>query len=114
MTKYEMTKIAKQYGLTFKEMVRLVIIKSEIKLDQKFEQGDGKRLKHGFNWDIKTRELSSYESLHDKGFITTSLCTLTEKGLNFPFDMGAIAFIGGCDDEDVLSRTKYRYDVKGA
>ena len=101
-----MTKIAKNYGLTFKEMVRLVIIKSEIKRDQKFENGNGVQLINGFNPSIEGRELACYESLCDKGFISDCLSKLTGKGLDFPFDMGAISFIGGCYDEDVLDRIK--------
>jgi hypothetical protein len=102
MTKAQLTDIAVTNGLTFKEIIKLIILKSEILHAEKFDANTTKEIE--FNWDMSSPELNMYTAMELKGLVAFNLTkvSVTEKGWAMPLDMGPIAFINGCDDNDVL------------
>lgn len=100
MTKYKFNKIAEKYGLTFKEAINLVAIKSEVMRNEKFEARDWFYI----NSNLTGREINRFVSLREKGFInlTNNKISMDSKGNEFPLNMGAISYVDSYDDEDIL------------
>ena len=100
MNKSKFSSIAKKWDLTFKEAINLVAIKSEVMRSEKFDDQDWFYI----NSDMGKRQYNKFESLKNKGFIdmTNDKVAMNHKGNEFPLHIGAVSYLGGFDDEDIL------------
>jgi hypothetical protein len=103
MTKYELTKIAREAGITFKQAIRLIALKGEIAQRAKFEGDTSGGLE--LNCSMRRKERDSFDALATAGMIELDgeFATVTDKGRELP-SIGAIAFLGSFADADVLDR----------
>lgn len=108
MTPSDFDRIARQNGLTRKQLVKLSLCQAEIYHRIRFcglENSPESRFDLA---DIPSRELRTLNILHERGLISigpgkSKAVGITEQGWRIPCNAGATVFPMGCDDSDIIA-----------
>jgi len=105
MTPSEFSRIARDNGLTRKELVKLSLCQSEIYHGIRFGNLADAPDSHFAMGSLRTAEQNTLARLAKKGFIDIDdnhQVKVTTLGWTVPCNAGASIYIGGCSDLDVI------------
>jgi hypothetical protein len=97
--------VAKNNGLTRKELVTLSLCQSQIYHSIKFDNQPDAPTTGFMIGAIKPATRRVLSSLQDKGVLhidSRDILEIADRGWSIPCNAGASVFIGGCNDQDVI------------